>query len=104
MQTANSISIRAADSTADTVEWVDNQSDATVVSTDENGTATFKGLKDGIYTLVEIKAPAGYNLLTTTPKVMVSGSDADETKLTITSEVENNSGAVLPSTGGCAKK
>ena len=90
----------AADSTADIVGWVDNQSDATVVTTDENGAATFKGLKDGIYTLVEIKAPAGYNLLTTTPEITVSGSDADETKLTITSEVENNSGAVLPSTGG----
>ena len=60
----------------------------------------FIGLEDGVYTLKEIKAPAGYNLLTETIDITVAGSDSDDTKLTIEAEVANNTGSQLPSTGG----
>ena len=70
------------------------------MTTDNNGTATFGGLADGTYYLVEIKAPAGYNQLTAPAKVTVAGSSTDTTKLTVTAEVENKTGTLLPSTGG----
>ena len=57
------------------VEWVADMKDATVVKTDENGAATFGGLANGDYYLVETKAPAGYNQLTEPYKVTVAGSD-----------------------------
>ena len=72
----------------------------TVVETDENGAAEFKGLENGTYELIEVEAPDGYNLLTTPTVVTIAGSDSDETKLTVKAEVENKSGAQLPSTGG----
>ena len=82
----------AADLAADTT--------ITVVTTDENGAANFDGLEDGTYELIEVEAPAGYNLLTSPAEITIAGSDSDETTLTVTAEVENNSGAQLPSTGG----
>lgn len=82
------------------VEWVADMKDATVVKTDENGAATFGGLANGDYYLVETKAPAGYNQLTEPYKVTVAGSDTDTAKLSVTAKVANNTGALLPSTGG----
>ena len=72
----------------------------TVVVTDDNGVAAFSGLENGVYELIEVEAPSGYNLLTTPTEVTISGSDSDEAKLTVTSEVKNNSGSTLPTTGG----
>lgn len=83
---------KAADLAADTT--------ITVVKTDENGAAEFDGLEDGVYELIEVEAPDGYNLLTTPTEVTIAGSNSDETKLTVKAEVENNSGTQLPSTGG----
>ena len=71
----------------------------TVVTT-TNGVAQFDGLEDGVYELIEVEAPAGYNLLTSPIEVTIAGNDADETTLTAEKTVENNSGAQLPSTGG----
>jgi len=84
----------------ETVGWAAEQKDATVMTTDELGSAAFTGLEDGIYTLIEIKAPAGYNLLTDTIDITVAGSDSDDTTLTVEAEVANNTGSQLPSTGG----
>jgi len=72
----------------------------TVVTTDENGEAKFEGLEDGTYELIEVVAPAGYNLLTAPVEATVSGSDTDTTTLSVSKTIENNSGTVLPSTGG----
>ena len=72
------------------VEWVENMADATVVTTNNKGAASFNGLADGTYYLVETKAPAGYNLLEKPVKVEVNGGTT-ETALT---------GTLLPSTGG----
>lgn len=82
------------------VEWVADMKDATVVKTDENGAATFGGLANGDYYLVETKAPAGYNQLTEPYKVTVAGSDTDTAKLSVTAKVANSTGTLLPSTGG----
>ena len=99
------------DETAKDVKWVTPASEeaaalaqdttVTVAVTDDQGVAdVFKGLENGVYELIEVEAPSGYNLLTTPVEVTVNGSDADPTTLTITSKVENNSGTQLPSTGG----
>lgn len=90
----------AYDEQTETVSWVAEQKDATVITTDDKGFAAFIGLEDGVYTLKEIEAPAGYNLLTKTIDITVAGSDSDDTTLTVTAEVANNTGSQLPGTGG----
>ena len=83
-----------------TVSWVDDIDAATKVTTNANGAASFDGLANGTYYLVETKAPAGYNPLTAPVLVTVAGSSTDTTKLSVTAEVENKTGTTLPSTGG----
>ena len=93
----------ATESAAAKVEWVENQTDATEVTTDDNGAAVFNGLKDGTYHLVETAAPAGYNLLATEVEVVINGADATEvdlSSLTATAKVENSTGTTIPETGG----
>ena len=94
--------------------------DATTITTKTttaDGTATFEGIKDGTYYLVEYAAPDGYNRLATPQAVTVQGTDVDNTTTHLentayagqetfdqavdaTAEVLNQSGSVLPSTGG----
>ena len=88
------------DDTTKAVTWVNTIDKATRVTTGNNGEAFFEGLADGTYYLVETKAPAGYNQLTEAKDVVVTGSITDATRLSVTAEVANNTGTVLPSTGG----
>ena len=99
------------DSTAKDVKWVEvsgtptlaelaAMTTITVVTTDTSGKAQFNGLENGVYELIEVEAPEGYNLLTSPVEVTIAGSDGDETTLTVTKKVENNSGTQLPATGG----
>ena len=81
------------------VEWVENMADATVVTTNDKGEATFNGLADGTYYLVETKAPAGYNPLEEPVQVEVKGGST-EADLSVTANVANSTGTTLPSTGG----
>ena len=89
---------------------------------DENGVLTFEGLGEGTYTITELVAPDGYNLLkapitveikavegkdscTWTVKVKGETEDKDVTLTADTDhlyklEVVNNAGTQLPSTGG----
>ena len=72
--------------------------------TDENGEATFakyeaNGDKYDYY-LVETQAPAGYNLLDNAVKVNFTDADVEATAGVYTVKVPNNSGIVLPITGG----
>ena len=68
--------------------------------TDNYGAATFGGLADGTYYLVETKAPAGYNRLEEPAEIKVEGSSTDTAKLSVTAKVPNSTGTTLPSTGG----
>ena len=106
--------------------WVE-ESSGTILKSDNNGFFSVTGLDDGTYYLKEIKAPEGYNTLTSPVKVVISANtnngqnrsgettdlttinisvnDADPTNGnvangTVSIEVENNAGATLPSTGG----
>ena len=65
------------------------------IAVDANGEAVIIGLDAKSYELQEEVAPTGYNLLTERVTVVVSKS-TELQKVT----VENNSGSVLPSTGG----
>lgn len=107
--------------------WVATQAEASTLKSDANGKIAIIGLDEGTYSLVETKAPTGYNLLTdpialvisatyltdrdawdgTTDaisalKITVDGTEkagATDTGIVAT-DVLNNKGAVLPSTGG----
>ena len=87
-------------------------------TTGADGTITLKGLNAGTYTITELVAPDGYNLLknpiTVTitcklPDAIVTGNEPcdwtysqgdEQTDGTVVVTVENNSGSVLPTTGG----
>lgn len=88
------------DAVAKKVEWVDDKADATEVTTDANGAASFVGLKNGAYYLEETASPDGYNMLTDTVKVTINGEDTDVNTLIATAKVANNTGLTLPETGG----
>ena len=85
------------------VTWVDTQDEATEVTTDNQGAASFVGLAEGTYKLVETKAPEGYNLLTEEKEVEIKVTKENETVTAIIdgkATVENNSGVELPGVGG----
>lgn len=82
------------------VEWVSNIDDATVVVTDENGDAEFVGIQSGTYYVHETEAPAGYNLATEDQEVIVSANDSGIAQATAEARIANNTGAILPGTGG----
>ena len=80
-------------------------------TTNGNGEALFEGLNAGTYTLTEIVAPSGYNLLTAPIEFTITwtkdggfavqgeGIAYDSATNTFTITVDNKSGSVLPSTG-----
>lgn len=72
-------------------------SKVTEVTSGEDGTVLLYGLAYGTYYLVETKAPAGYNLLSE-PVALTLGEVSHTAENTVT--VLNNSGALLPETGG----
>ena len=87
------------DAEAKEVMWV-IRSEADEMTTTADGAAEFIGLKHGDYYLVEVEAPAGYNLLTNKVNVTINGQDENVESLTVTSSVANSIGSMLPSTGG----
>ena len=93
----------------------------TIGYTDKDGILTFEGLNAGTYTITELVAPEGYNLLKDSITVTITenatmekanwtvtkkvGTGAEETLSAgndnlFSFNVENNSGNELPSTGG----
>ena len=89
------------DETNGDVYRVANTGDANI-TTNKSGKFTIKGLSAGTYKLEETKQPAGYNKLKNPVTVVidndgnvtVDGANADPVK------VLNNTGSILPSTGG----
>ena len=82
-----------------TIAWPEN----TVLTTDSNGTIHVDGLDSDTYYLRETKAPDGYNKLADDVEVNIvatAGADNTLTYTTVKAEINNNSGAELPSTGG----
>jgi len=84
-------------------------------TTGTDGKTNFNGLNAGTYTLTEIEAPDGYNLLEAPIEFGITWSEADgfavaandqsgvvydSTTGTFKITVENNKGSVLPHTGG----
>ncbi|KXB72288.1 SpaH/EbpB family LPXTG-anchored major pilin [Peptoniphilus sp. DNF00840] len=88
------------------VTWVDQEKDATVLTSDKNGELEFTGIKAGTYKLKETKAPDGYNLLTEEKEVVLKDgtNGADTVTMEATSDVENSSGTELPKLGGTGTK
>ena len=69
------------------VVWTEDYSKATILTTDSNGKAEFKGIENGDYELVEVEAPAGYNKLATSQPVKV-GEVATPQSVSIKVEVD----------------
>lgn len=82
--------------------WKDSLGEATVYTTDKNGAVKISGLAAGTYYLLETEAPKGYNVLTAAQAVTLTKSVDTEKGdlLLVTSQVANNQGFELPSTGG----
>lgn len=86
--------------TAPTVNWVDKIEDATEYISDAEGKVqAFTGLADGTYTLSEKTTPAGYNTVEDST-FEIKGNDYRAENLKQAKTIINQSGAVLPSTGG----
>lgn len=106
--------------------WVDNDADATEVTTDATGIFKFIGLDDGTYTLRETTTPTGYNTMADLALTIGATTDNNQTwagtasdallaiKLTMNNKettgdvkegkvegsIINQKGSTLPSTGG----
>ena len=76
-----------------------------LTSLETTGRIDIEGLKEGTYYLKETKAPKGYNLLKDPVKIKIDSAgkiyvNDSLTENTGNVEVQNNSGTLLPSTGG----
>lgn len=83
------------------VSWVDAEADATEYTSGSDGKldGEFTGLADGTYTLVEKTVPAGYNKAADKEFTVAKGN-YESSNLKQEATVTNQSGSVLPSTGG----
>ena len=74
----------------------------TSVTTTDSGKFTIKGLDADTYYLTEIKQPDGYNKLKDPVKVVIAEDGTITVGSTTVTEVQvqNNTGTILPSTGG----
>ena len=82
------------------VSWVASIDDATeYTSTSSGAVPAFTGLGKGTYTLVEKTVPTGYNKAADST-FEIKGDDYTADNLEQKSDVVNNAGTELPSTGG----
>lgn len=96
---ANAITEKVTAGTALTESDVTNG--ITIKTTGTDGAASFDGLENGVYELIEIAAPAGYNQIKgVAGTITVEGNDTDTATLSTTSDIANNAGTEMPSTGG----
>lgn len=117
--------VKVADSTTQNAVYrvakAEETGATTIITTPANGKVDFRGLQNGEYTLTETKAPAGYNKLASAIGVKVDGQNdgTDKTNANVTIRynndngsnydqtasngvipVRNQSGVILPGTGG----
>lgn len=117
--------VKVADSTTQNAVYrvakAEETGATTTITTPANGKVDFRGLQNGEYTLTETKAPAGYNKLASAIGVKVDGQNdgTDKTNANVTIRynndngsnydqtasngvipVRNQSGVILPGTGG----
>ncbi len=107
----NAINFSAVAGAAVPTYKVDAEGAVTTIATDVNGKFELVGLDEGSYALREINPPAGYNKLDKDIPVVIT-STYNETDLTASYsytpnqndagyiDVENNTGSLLPETGG----
>ena len=104
------------DDTTNVYNYDEHGDVTTTLTSDANGKIQINGLAEGTYYLKEIKAPKGYNLLknpievTITPVVDTTTNEIKGETITVVKDgvtktvdkvkVENNTGSLLPSTGG----
>lgn len=92
--------VNVPDAQDDKITWPEN----TVLTTDAAGKIAIEGLDADTYYLREVKAPSGYNKLAGDVEVRINPTTGDDGKtmtLTpVTAKVNNQSGTMLPSTGG----
>lgn len=82
------------------VTWVEGEANGDLHSSDASGNVpAFTGLANGTYTLVETVVPAGYNSAGEQTITIASGDYTAE-NLSQSKTVVNNTGLVLPTTGG----
>ena len=82
------------------IEWVEDIDQATEMkTTSASNVVSFTGLADGTYTLTEKTVPAGYNKAEDY-SFTINAGNYDQNKLELSTEVTNNAGTLLPSTGG----
>ena len=83
-----------------------NPNATTTLVSPDGGHFTIEGLQAGTYYLKETKAPQGYNKISEPIKIVVGTNDDGTQKITVKNEtvnevrVKNNTGSLLPSTGG----
>lgn len=83
-----------------TVTWVDSEDDADIHTSVADGTVpAFTGLADGTYTLIEKVVPSGYNKAND-ETITIEKGNYEASNLKQEATVTNQSGSVLPSTGG----
>lgn len=94
----------AANGNPAAVTWVSDKTQATEVTTNGSGAASFPGLEDGTYYLRETQAPEGYNLLTSDVEVTIAHTTDQTTNKAVgvnhTESIANRTGSLLPATGG----
>ncbi len=74
-----------------------------VITTNAEANVKLNGLNSDVYYLREIKAPDGYNQLSNDVQIVITGDtvkDGVTVYKTAVAEINNNSGTLLPSTGG----
>ncbi|MBP3708450.1 MAG: SpaH/EbpB family LPXTG-anchored major pilin [Clostridia bacterium] len=88
--------------------WANNKTGATKITSGEDGMIAISGFDSGTYTLEETDAPNGYNKLADTISVVIGNDGAVTADEAVaenkTIDVENSSGALLPSTGSIGTK
>ena len=87
------------------VTWVDSVDDATTYSSGSDGSfaSAFTGLSNGEYVLEEVVVPEGYNAIApddASLKITIADKDYTDANLSQHTDVTNNAGNELPSTGG----